>query len=294
MTNGGKAASVPTAELTRNFGRWQDRTSHGPVFVTHHGRPRVVLLSVEDYARIAATTPDASKTATDAASSLLIDRLDDGFIAFDEDETICRVNTAAALHFRRQPEDLVGVPLDRLRELPGSPVVIGYARRALLAGEVATVDAPSTRCPGEIIRVHVFPFPGGGACLFRNVMPQRRAAEVAAGQTALAEALDRHGAILHARLTVQGSFAEIGEAHARRLGFAVEQLCQIRFPDLLGLACRAKARALFDDVVQQGRAQAFDGRLLLEGVTERAVHIALAPIRGDFAIDGVMLVMTAA
>lgn len=292
MGNGDKANSVAAAELTRNFGRWQDRTARGPVFVTNHGRPRVVLMSLEDYARLVALPPGAPASALDPVAALLLDRLDDGFVAFDEQEIVRRVNGAAALHFRRTPEELVGRPLDRITDLPGNPVVIGYARRALSAGEIATVDAPSARYPGEIIRVQIFPFPGGGACLFRNVTPQRRAAEVAAGQAALAEALDRLGGVVHARLTLDAKITEIGEDHARRLGFAADQLREIRFFDLLGGASRAKARTLFEDVTRNGRSQAFDGRLLADGVAERAVHVALAPIREDFAIDGVMLAMT--
>jgi prevent-host-death family protein len=293
MNSKTNATSVPAAELIRNFARWQDHSAHGPVFVTNHGRPRVVLLSIEDFARLGMIQPDAAHPTMDPASGLLLDRIDDGFIAFDEREIVRRINSAAALHFRRSEEEVVGRRLDQLSDLPGSPVVIGYARRALSGGEVATVDAPSVRYPGEIMRVQIFPFPGGGACLFRNVTPQRRAAEVAAGQTALAEALDRHGGIIHARLTIKGSFAEIGDVHANRLGFANAQLHQICFLDLLGVSCRARARVLFDTVVETGQAQAFDGQLPVDGVAERAVRVALAPIREDFAIDGLMLVMTA-
>jgi prevent-host-death family protein len=173
MANIAKPIAVPAAELTRNFGLWQDRTAQGPVFVTNHGRPRVVLLSMDDFARIS--------------------------------------GTAAAM-----------------------------------------VGAEAT----------------------------------------LADALDGHGGIIHARLTTEGRFANIGEDHARRLGFTAEQLCQMRFIDLLGLACRARARVLIDCVVRQGEVEAFDSQLLVEGIAERAVRIALAPIRGEGTIDGLMLVMT--
>src|SRR3954465_13256156 len=63
MTGSAKADSVPAAELMRNFGRWQDRTAHGPVFVTNHGRPRVVLMSIEDYERIGHLPPAKAGSA---------------------------------------------------------------------------------------------------------------------------------------------------------------------------------------------------------------------------------------
>jgi len=292
MTGSTKANSVPAAELVRNFGRWQDRTAHGAVFVTNHGRARVVLMSIEDYERARTLPPTTSGIAIDPVTGLLLDRLDEGFVAFDDCEVVRRINTAAALYLRRPAEEVVGLSLDQLADPTGNARSIGYVRRAISGGEFGSFDMASASYPGEIIRVQIFPFPGGGACLFRNVTPQRRAAELAAGQTALADALDRHGGVIHARLTTDGCFGEIGESHARRLGFAVEQSPQPCFLDLLGDSCRAKGRVLLEAVVQQGQPRAFDGQLLVDGVRERAVRIALAPIREAFAVDGVMLVIT--
>jgi prevent-host-death family protein len=292
MDHGSKVTRVAAVELTRNFGLWQDRTAHGPVFVTNHGRPRVVLMSIEDFERIGKASPTTAGIAMDPVTGLLLDRLDEGFVAFDEREIVRRINTAAALYFRRPAEQVVGLSLDQLGDPTGNARSIGYVRRAISGGEVGSYDMESVSYPGEIIRVQILPFPGGGACLFRNVTPQRRAAEVAAGQTALADALDCHGGMIHARLTVEGGFAEISDSHAQRLGLVAERMAERRFVDVLGVGCRAKARVLFEAVVRQGHARAFDGQLLVDGIRERAVRIALAPIREDFAIDGVMLVIT--
>jgi prevent-host-death family protein len=287
-----KTASVPAAELMRNFGRWQDRAAHGPVFVTNHGRPRLVLMSIEEFERLGPLPPATSGIAMDPVTGLLLDRLDDGFVAFDDREIVRRINTAAALYFRRPAEEVVGLPLDQLADPTGNAESIGYVRRAISAGEVGMFEMASASYPGEIIRVQIFPFPGGGACLFRNVTPQRRAAEVAAGQTALSDALDSHGGVIHARLTAEGTFAEISESHALRLGVAAERLAEQRFVDLLATSSRTKGRVLFEAVVQQGQPRAFDGQLMIDGISERAVRIAYAPLRAGFAIDGVMLVIT--
>lgn len=290
MTGNAKADSVPAAELMRNFGRWQDRTAHGPVFVTNHGRPRVVLMSIEDYERIGQLPPTKPGVAMDPVTGLLLDRLDEGFVAFDEHEIVRRINTAAALYFRRPAEEIVGLRLDQLGDPAGNAQSIGYVRRAMSVGEVGSYDMASASYPGAIIRVQIFPFPGGGACLFRNVTSQRLGD--AAGQRALADALDSHGGVIHARLTIDGVFAAISDRAADRLGLAAERLAEQHFLDLLGAGCRAKARVLFDAVVRQGQPRAFDGQMLLDGIRERAARIALAPIREDAAIDGVMLVIT--
>jgi prevent-host-death family protein len=43
---------VPAAEFQRNIGVYQDKALVEPVFVTRNGRPRTVLVSVEEYQRL--------------------------------------------------------------------------------------------------------------------------------------------------------------------------------------------------------------------------------------------------
>jgi prevent-host-death family protein len=142
---GRKATSVPAAELTRNFGLWQDRTAHGPVFVTNHGRPRVVLMSIEEFERIGKSSSTSSGIAMDPVTGLLLDRLDEGFVAFDEGEIVRRINTAAALYFRRPVEAVIGLSLDQLGDPTGNARSIGYVRRAISGGEVGKIGRASCR-----------------------------------------------------------------------------------------------------------------------------------------------------
>jgi prevent-host-death family protein len=43
---------VAAAEAQRNFGLYQDKALSQPVAVTRNGRPRVVMISVEEYERL--------------------------------------------------------------------------------------------------------------------------------------------------------------------------------------------------------------------------------------------------
>jgi prevent-host-death family protein len=44
--------SVPAAEVQRHFALYQDKALTQPVAVTSRGRPRIVMLSVEEYERL--------------------------------------------------------------------------------------------------------------------------------------------------------------------------------------------------------------------------------------------------
>lgn len=47
-----KLQDIPAAEVARNFAKVSDRALKEPVRITSHGRPRLVLLSVEEYERL--------------------------------------------------------------------------------------------------------------------------------------------------------------------------------------------------------------------------------------------------
>lgn len=44
--------TVTSREFQRHLGRYQDEALKEPVAITHHGRQRLVLVSVEEYQRL--------------------------------------------------------------------------------------------------------------------------------------------------------------------------------------------------------------------------------------------------
>jgi prevent-host-death family protein len=46
-------STVTAAEVSKNFGAYQDAAVREPVIITKNGRPRTVLLAYEDFMRLA-------------------------------------------------------------------------------------------------------------------------------------------------------------------------------------------------------------------------------------------------
>ncbi|MFC3207581.1 type II toxin-antitoxin system Phd/YefM family antitoxin [Aquamicrobium soli] len=46
------ASTVTAAEVSKNFGAYQDAAVREPVVITKNGRPRTVLLAYEDFVRL--------------------------------------------------------------------------------------------------------------------------------------------------------------------------------------------------------------------------------------------------
>ncbi len=44
--------TAAAADVQRNFSLWQDRALREPVGITRNGRPRLVMMSVEEYQRL--------------------------------------------------------------------------------------------------------------------------------------------------------------------------------------------------------------------------------------------------
>lgn len=45
-------STVTAAEVSKNFGAYQDAAVRGPVIITKNGRPRTVLIAYEDFVRL--------------------------------------------------------------------------------------------------------------------------------------------------------------------------------------------------------------------------------------------------
>ena len=46
------ASTVTAAEVSQNFGAYQDAAVHEPVIITKNGQPRTVLMAYEDFMRL--------------------------------------------------------------------------------------------------------------------------------------------------------------------------------------------------------------------------------------------------
>lgn len=46
------ASTVTAAEVSKNFGAYQDAAVRAPVVITKNGRPRTVLMAYEDFVRL--------------------------------------------------------------------------------------------------------------------------------------------------------------------------------------------------------------------------------------------------
>ncbi|MBU3076618.1 PAS domain-containing protein [Sphingomonas quercus] len=293
MYQGKTPRFVSAAEITRNFGMWQDRAAQGPLVVTHHGRPRVMMLAVEHYEELAAGHgPAAEEEDLESARlSVVLGQIGSAFAAFDTELRFVRLNAAAVAHFGQPEERLIGRTPEEV--FTGREAMIaGHLREALRTGEEMQVDLPAGPNGERLLRMRLFPYPGGVGVTFRNVAGLRNAERAEQEHAALAQARVTHGGVGVGRLGPRATFEHVEEPLAQMAGFAPERLGGVRFTDLLSLPSRAAASDAIEAVLTGQGARAFDSIMLVNGGGELPVRIALAELRDGFAISGAVVMVS--
>jgi PAS domain-containing protein len=286
--------SVSSAELVRQFGRWQDVAAAEPVMVTHHGRGRVVLVSAGHYQDLLARVDGAAVPAVPASCTAEVEQLMEhvaqGFIAFDRDMTVTAINAAACCFMRLTRAGVVGRSLAEL--MPGVEESLGYASlaRAAASGTVATFEMPSFAYEGRWLLFQTFPFRDGAACVFRDISDELDARRAADAKTATLAALAVHAGVGRAKLSVRGTFTELDQAFAGFAGFQPEGLLRARLIDIVVPRTRAQANAAIGAVLDGGQPAAVELNILARCGEERRLRVGLSPLRTPDGPSGAVVI----
>lgn len=270
---------VTSAEVVRNFGTWQDKVVRNPVVVTNHGRPRCVLLSTELYdSMMSDSGPAESGDRVALEHAVLTERMDDGFIALDGALTIVSSNAIGAMMLACPREMLVGTSLldilPAIRSGPGE----SQLRRTLRSGEDGHFFTAGPNCE---FRVHAFPWPSGAAVTFRRSTVEDGIEKRMLEASSLRQALQTHGLIGMAEVSVRGTFLSVDTAFADITGFAADRLVGSRLVDILAFHDRGNAADAVERTLSSQEPTSFVSTLLREAGEQRAIRFSLAVL-----IDG--------
>ena len=287
--------SVTSADFVRHFGMWQDRAATRPIYVTHHGRERLVMLSVPNYDQLAerAARGDRHVAQPDMFRlGVVLERISQGFLAVDRRLVVTEINPAACSYLKISREAAIGTTLtEPFPDLQRS-LLYTHLARAIQSGETGSFDQPSFTFEGRWLHCQTTPYLDGAACLFRDVTEEREQKFEAQSKAAAFAAMAAHGAVGTARLTSRGTFASIDRTLAAMAGFEPEALARARFTDILPLSRRVEAAHEIEFVLAGGEPVTFTTALMVNRGGERPVRVGLAELRGDHGSEGAVIVVT--
>lgn len=287
--------TATAAEISRNFGMWQDRALTTPIIVTHHGRPRVVVVSAEAYKAMVGGDRLGgieSGYALETQLAAILEHTREGFVALDEQMHILAVNSVL--------EELVGQPASRMigrmwgdpYPTPVSPVIGEELRRVIRTGEASEFETYSAKVRGRRYQVRAFPYPGGVAALFVNRTAQNVMREELQDSRAFTQARALLATSGQMKINIRGVIESLDEGFAAITGFVdadltgSAQLTSIVRPQ----ERRAVARVL-ETTLQSGEPATIEAILLVKGGKELAVRLAIAPILRDTTADGAAVIV---
>lgn len=294
-TLGSEPLLVSAGEISRNFGHWQDRALEAPVVVTHHGRPRVAVISAGLFFGLTEENVgrDGRARSRTALSSLL-SAMSEAFVAFDAQLQVSAANHPFEALAGLGAEQLTGREWSELFPAPSQALIGEQLLRALKAGEVVEFEASASPDGERRCSMRAFPYPDGVALLIINrsvELDLRRRVEVA-------EAFRRATANLHdlgaARLNVRGAFAELDQRFADMTGFKVEELIDYRLTDVVRPAERHALSARIEAVLRTNQPTVTEATLLVRNGGERAIELSLAPVVEGYAAIGLIAAARAA
>ena len=295
----GAMTTVTAAELSRNFGLWQDRALNGPVAITHHGRRKVVLISADEFSALSTEAQDEGAGAPGQESSqvsfaVVLENMNDGFLALDADMILRIVNRVAETYLSSSRDLLIGRPITAvLPQLAGS-IFMDHIARVLRTGEIAEFEAGAIIAPGRSIAVRVFPHPEGVGLIFSNRTEYNALREQVGVLQAFRLMLNGQGMIGVATLNPRGVLVEINAGLAEITGFPVSELIQRRIVDVFHPRERAKITAAVESVFDLGRSMTLETAILVQGHVDTPVVLSLAPIMSDIVPSGVAVMVAPA
>jgi prevent-host-death family protein len=235
-------AKTTAAEISRNFGHWQDRAMQEPVLVTHHGRPRLVLLSAEEFVRLsenAAEQPaEAAEDYIDLARASFLANMFEGFMVFDRDLKVRFLNQVAVSSAGHLPQELVGRLIDDPEFGEQGKLLAERLRRVLRTGEALQFESRGFFNQHRFYESKAFPLGDGVGLTFcqltelfdlRQDLAAKRAREQAV------EGLDLIGQLV---VNSMGFVQQANAAFCRLIGAQESEVLGARMGDLVAPASR--------------------------------------------------------
>jgi prevent-host-death family protein len=297
MNNGHGEASVVTAgEISRNFGQWQDRALGGPVIVTHHGRPRVVLVSADYYSSskvdISLNPREDHEPSFETSQHAILDHVTEAFMALNAQLHITAVNHVFEALVGHSSSQIIGRFWEDLFPPTARTLMGEQLKRALRTGEALDFEAPGDVPGVRRYAFRAFPYPGGVAVLIQNRTAEREMQAQLHEARALDAALSMLPQVMVLRLNVRGVLTTVDPGFAKRLGFSSQELLSCRLPDIVRPRDRAELTAALEAVLQGGQPTQIATTMLVKDGGELPVRIGVATVINDLAPDGLVAAVT--
>ena len=134
--------------------------------------------------------------------------------------------------------------------------------------------------------------PIGGALVLRDVSAAMDDLAAGDARRALTQAIDAHGDIGHALISVREAIEEANEALTAMIGSTTAAIRRVRFSALIAMSERAAFAEALETLFRTGAAARIPSTLVTHEGAALPVKLVIAERRGTYASDGAVVVVT--
>jgi len=289
----GPAISVSAAEISRNFGHWQDRAIAGPVVITHHGRARVVLISAEHFATWDGVKDKAESNDQDSAFeirlSTVLDHIGEGFFALDDHLRFTSVNSVACAFFGQNSNRLIGYSIvERFPKLDGS-MLLDRIKRVERTGMDLTFEGSLSAFPDRFIEVKIFPYPSGVGAIVKNLTERKIEERSNIEAKSFTEVFSLSTSIGYVKINIRGFPTNCSDSIYQMTGLDCDQICHARFAELFPVSERNSVQKSLEEALQYGQSTMLRSKMYSKGERDVDVELSIAPIVNDMGVSGALI-----
>jgi prevent-host-death family protein len=284
-----ESVSVTAGDISRNFGLWQDRALHAPVVVTHHGRPRVVVVSAELFQNLKPGTAGGhALSRAEIGLKAVLNAISEAFIAFDDQLQVAAVNTAFEALAGVNDAQLLGRDWTEIFPATRQAMIGEQLRRCLRTGEVVEFEAPAAPTGDRRCTLRAFPYPAGVAMTIVNRSEERDLRRRLGECLSFKAAFSGLHEVASVRLNIRGVIVALDEHFETLSGFSSEALLGCRLPDIFRPADRRHLAARIEHVLQTSEREVLTLTMLAKSGSEKVVELSLATVLDEGAPQGLV------
>ncbi|WP_066546552.1 MULTISPECIES: hypothetical protein [unclassified Sphingomonas] len=269
-------AQVTASQLVRQFGIWQERAGHAPVFIHHRGRAKLVLASMEQVRQWQAIgrSPGPGLPSVEA----LLNGFATPLLLLDHMGAIVAKNAAAESWMA--PADAWLAPLQA--------TIVDVARHRIAERVVVRGGADGN----GTFEIALQPWLDHVLVRIDNASLGQQLQDRISALDAMQRAIDQVAPdVASALLTPRGYLSVPSPALAAMTGIALAATIDMRFVSLIDIASRVTVGDLIDETFRTGTPARAEAYLRVNRADPIAVSIGLAPIREAAAITALQVVI---
>jgi len=286
--------SASAAEISRNFGKWQSMAMMSPVVITHHGRDRLILTSVEEF-EATRQAPDIgpeqpSVHGSGALLRAVLGQLRESFMVFDASMKIVDANALAELFVGLPRDQMIGKDLRDL--VPGTAESIAWShyKRVLNTGEPIEFFMRSSIHKGPKIFVRAFPYDGDCVgVLFTNMLAVEEAKHFQKRAESYKAAVEADPSLAMIRLNARGGIEEVDPAFCRMTAFSSTQLDTLMLVDIIHPSDRSILTRTLNNLIRDGAAQTTTVTVVARDGSEKRLRLNMSAATDEMVPEEVIV-----